>query len=132
MINQITPEDFINQLIALIPSIANDVLDEDYDGLFSLQIGVLTRYTQKIIDNNNLQTLSIIYKFIDEMIELGNHKVQNTVYTAYLEHLDFSANQLAYNQLPAKLKKAFLELKNYQESAMFDKELQMFLLNTKE
>lgn len=127
MNNLTDANEFIKRLITSFPEIGNEVMDEDYEGLLTLQVGVLTRFTQDGINTNNTSRLNSVFLFIDELLKTADHRVKTAIYTAFLEHLDFNSNRKAYRIVPVELKSAIAQLQQYHKSGAKDAKLNEFL-----
>ena len=102
---------FIEDLINCFPEIKKEVLDEEIVGLLSLQVGCLTRFTQKAIDVNDLHTVSRCFHFVEESFEQVVFEIENSLVISVLGHLDFRKNPKAEKMLSEKFKDILKALK---------------------
>jgi hypothetical protein len=122
---------FINDLVNTFPEIREEVLDEDYSGLITLQIGCFRRYTQNAIDANDLDTVKKCFRFVESNIGAVENKIENALYISYLSHLNILNNSKIKSLLPPNLKSAFIAINDYNESASKNDKLNSFLKNLK-
>ncbi len=120
-------KEFIGDLIKEFPEIKDEVLDEDYSGLITLQIGCLTRFTQKAIDTNDLNLVKKIFLFVEADFDQLSHKVMNSLYISYIGKLKIPPRSEAEKLLPEKFKNAFVELEEHYMSGSKDEKLNKFL-----
>jgi hypothetical protein len=118
---------FIKELISAFPEIKNEILDEDYAGLISLQIGCFKRFTQKAIDNNDLDVVKKSFQFVEANIGTVEHKIENALYISYLGKLNIVKNSKVEKLLPDSLKRALFELNAYNTSGSKNEKLNKFL-----
>jgi len=104
---------FIKDWVDRFPEIAEEVLDEDYIGIFTLQIGCFKRFTQKAIDLGDLETIRKCFNFMEENISGVEFKIENALFISYLGKLDFKGSSQIENLMPQRLKKVLSELKIY-------------------
>jgi hypothetical protein len=123
-------EAFINELISTFPEIKSEVLDEDYLGLVSLQIGCFRRFTQDAIVNNNLPLVKKCFDFIDKSIDAATQDIKNSIAISYLSKLDIKKGKIE-TLLSFKLKNILNELNEYYESLAKDEQLNKFLHDLK-
>jgi hypothetical protein len=117
---------FVNDLIKEFPEIRQDVLDEDYIGLISLQIGVFRKFTQDAINKNNLDLVTKCFQFIEKNFDVVNSDIRNSLYISYLGKLEIANNKIK-KMLPAKLKSAKEEIDIYYKSTSENDKLNKFL-----
>lgn len=118
---------FINELVSVFPSIRAEVLDEDYSGLISLQIGCFKRFTQKAIDSNDLGTVKQCFDFVEANIGNVEHKIENALYISYLGKLNIPKNSRVEKLLPKRLRNALIDLNAYNTSNSTDDRVNKFL-----
>ncbi|WP_316835425.1 hypothetical protein [Pedobacter nutrimenti] len=104
---------FIKDLVDRFPEIREEVLDEDYIGIFTLQIGCFKRFTQKAIDLGDLETIKRCFNFVEENISGVEFKIENALFISYVGKLDFKGSSQIENLIPQTLKKVLGELKFY-------------------
>lgn len=112
---------FINELVGAFPEIEEEVTDEDYKGLIGLQIGCLTRFTQKAIDNNDLDMVTKSLNFVEDNIGKVEHKIENSLYISYLGKLNIIKGSKAEKLLSGNLKKVYAGFNNYAASSQNEK-----------
>jgi hypothetical protein len=123
--------EFINLLIETFPEIKDELLDEDYLGLISLQIGCFRRYSQNAIDDNELNIVSKCFLFVESNFDNVEAPIKNSLYISYLGKLQFEKNIKAEELLPQKLRDAIDELKKAHEIPSKNKKLIQFLKGIK-
>lgn len=101
---------FIENLVDKFPEIKEDVLDRDYDGLITLQIGVLKTFTQEAIDSNDIFIIERCFNFVDDNLDKVVFKVENSLVLSYLAKLRFNQNPKAEKILPQRLKKLLIDI----------------------
>lgn len=111
MNNEKNDEVFIRDLVHEFPQIKDEVFDEAYLGLTSLQIGCFTRFTQQAINSKNIELIKKCFLFTATNFDLVSTKIRNSLYISYLGKLEINNN--VSTLLPPKLKKAKTEMDNY-------------------
>jgi hypothetical protein len=124
METSITYTMYLQQLAEQFPEIEEELLDEDYEGLITLQTGVFKRFIQKAILDNDEPILKRSFKYLNDNFELFDDKVQNSIVVSLLEHLEL--NSTANNLLPVKIRSIINQLSNYNNSADKNKKLMNF------
>lgn len=124
METSITYTMYLQQLAEQFPEIEEELLDEDYEGLITLQTGVFKRFIQKAILDNDEPVLKRSFKYLNDNFELFDDKVQNSIVVSLLEHLEL--NSTANNLLPVKIRSIINQLSNYNNSADKNKKLMNF------
>jgi len=99
-----TKAEFIEALVTKFPEIKDEVLDEDYDNLVSLQVGCFRRYTQKAIDANDRPTTLKCFQFADNCIDTVEFEVENSLAISWASKLKFDNHDDLHALLPGKLK----------------------------
>lgn len=117
---------FIDELINKFPEIENEILDDDYAGIISLQIGCFMRFTQNAIETNNYKIVKKCFNFVDSNIGVVEHKIENSLIISYIDKLDVK-NANIEKLLTQKLRKILIELNNYNTSSSKNIKLQNFL-----
>ncbi|MFB9844995.1 DUF7674 family protein [Mucilaginibacter ginsenosidivorans] len=97
-------QEFIDQLVNNFPEIKGQVLDEDDVGLITLQMGTFKRFTQKAINENNIQTVKKCFDFISLHNSMVNSRIQNSIGITYLAKLTIRKNSKIEKLLPPELK----------------------------
>ncbi|MGN8072816.1 hypothetical protein [Mucilaginibacter sp. SG564] len=127
MSDKISEKEFVNLLVNKFPEISEEVLDEDYEGLLTLQVSCFKRFTQESINNNDLQRVSLSFDFVNQMIDKVVQKVENALYISYLGHLIIPKGSNVEKMLPHKLKKAYEDIHKYNSSQSQNSKLNKFL-----
>lgn len=122
-------EEFINRLVSVFPDIKDDVLDEDIDGLITLQMGCFRKFTQDAIDGNNLIIIKNCFQFIDDHIGAVEFRVENAIYLSFLNKINFDKNPGTKKLLSKKILTAKDDLDNYDASKETNVKLNKFLDN---
>lgn len=118
---------FIEELVLTFPEIRDEVFDEDYLGLISLQIGCFRRFTQNAININDLETVQKCFDFVDNNLDIVEFDVENSLVISFLGKLNFDKNIGASKLLSSKLTEMIEVLKSYYSSFSKDKKLLNFL-----
>ena len=85
---ELTQAAFLTSLVAHFPSLASEVLDEDYEGLIHLQVGCLARYANACLATARLDELARVIRFFEATVERVDSRTENALYVSFLEHLD--------------------------------------------
>jgi hypothetical protein len=125
-------ECFINELVSAFPEIKDEVLDEDYLGLISLQIGCFKRFTQKAIDIDDLVTVKKCFEFVNRKFETVEFEIENALLISYLGKLNITKNSEVEKLLSTKLKGAIERLTFYYESNPKNEKRDKFLNDLKD
>ncbi|MHA4895223.1 DUF7674 family protein [Pedobacter sp. PWIIR3] len=120
-------KEFINYMVSTFPEIEDDVLDEDNDGLITLQLGYFMRYVQNALDKNDEKIIKKCFDFVEECAGHVEFKVENALYLSVLNKLDFKQNHRAMSFLSEKLVLAKSELAAYELSGQTNKKVNEFL-----
>ena len=120
-------EVFLKELIEAFPEIRDEIMDEDYLGLITLQIGCFKRFTQIAIDKNELDVIKKCFLFVDENIEIVEYAVKNALYISYLGHLNIPKKSKANKLLTINLKNILAELDKYNKSVSKNEKLNKFI-----
>lgn len=122
---------FISDLINNFPEIKEEVLDEDWLNLISLQIGCFRRFTQKAIDNNSIALITKCFQFVDDNIDIVEFNVEKSLVISWLGKLNFENNKNAYQLLSSKLKELYVKLQKYYAESSSNEKLNKFLSGLK-
>lgn len=117
---------FIKELMKNFPEIATEILDEDYKGLFTLQIGCFKRFTQNAIDKNDFVVLKRCFEFVTVNFSRVEHKIENALLISYLNKLNFQGHSEAEKLLPGVFKKMLDEINLYYISSSHHSKLDKF------
>ena len=118
---------FIDDLIKAFPEITDDVLDEDWRGLISLQIACFTRYTQNAIDSNNIPLSLKCFQFVEDHLNKVDLAIENSLIISWTCKLNFTNNDKLYVQFPSTLKEIRAEVENHYNSVSSNEKLNAFL-----
>lgn len=117
-------KDFLNKLIQCFPDMKEEILDDDYNGLFSLQIAVFRDITQKAIDTHDLENVEKYTQFILDNFDDFDDDVNNSIVLSYIQKLNFKDYKT-----PSFFMNFQKELKEYEQSSYTDEKLIDFLKN---
>ena len=104
-------------------------MDDDLTGLITLQVGCLTRYTQKAIDANNIPTALKCFQFVERMINEVEFNIENSLVIGWIGRLKFEKNERLYTQFPANLKTLRIKLDEHYNSTSSNERLNKFLVD---
>ena len=119
-------KDFLNKLIQCFPDIKEEILDNDYNGLFSLQVGVFRDITQKAIDTHDLENVEKYTQSILDNFDNFDDDVNNSIILSYIQKLNFKDYKT-----PSFFMNFQKELKEYEQSSYTDEKLIDFLKSIK-
>ncbi len=113
----ITPTQAVDRIEREFPDLADDLHDEDWDGLIHLQVSVFSRCVQAAIDQGDNETFDRASRLFVELFENGDPALVNALNVSLLEHLDFHdgkrKRQWAYLSMPPKMRSAFDAMAEY-------------------
>jgi len=118
---------FIEDLVNHFPEIKDEVLDDDWTGLITLQIGCFMRFTQKAIDTNDITTIKNCFWFVDDNLDAVEFNVENSLTISWLGKLDFAKNKVAFDLLSTKLKNLYTQLRQWNTDIPKNQKLNTFL-----
>ncbi len=110
--------EFIAELIHRFPEVKQEILDEDYRQSITLQMGCLKRFVQEAVDRNDAQLAKSVFDFLESMINIVTHDVENSIYITFLGHLDFSKRPELKSLLGDRLKTGLEEIERYRRNAL--------------
>ena len=119
-------KDFLNKLIQCFPDMKEEILDDDYNELFSLQVGVFRDITQKAIDTHDLENVEKYTQFILDNFDDFDDDVNNSIVLSYIQKLNFKDYKT-----PPFFMNFQKELKEYEQSSYTDEKLIDFLKSIK-
>ena len=119
-------KDFLNKLIQCFPDMKEEILDDDYNELFSLQVGVFRDITQKAIDTHDLENIEKYTQFILDNFDDFDDDVNNSIVLSYIQKLNFKDYKT-----PSFFMNFQKELKEYEQSSYTDEKLIDFLKSIK-
>jgi hypothetical protein len=111
-------EQFIKEICDKFPYLKDEILDEDYGGLFSLQVSVFRENTQSAIDNCNNEVIETHLNFISKNFKSFDNEVENSIVLSYIGKLDFKNYPM-----PKLFQDIQAELAIYNQSAHKDETL---------
>jgi len=117
---------FIEQLANKFPEIKDDLLDEDYEGLLTLQIGVFKNATQKAIDCGDFNLVDQYLNYILDKFPEFDNRIENSVILSYIGKLDFKDYPIS-----KFIKQIQENLEEYNQSMYKDEALINFLKSNK-
>ena len=106
---QLSKEELIELIIKEFPPTKEDILDEIYEGLIHLQVGVLADYTNQCIQKSRFDEVSRIFQFFDAVIDKVDSETDNAFYVSFLEHIDMDDGSNKQNEAIKLLPKKYLE-----------------------
>lgn len=113
---------FLEKLISSFPQLKENILDEDYEGLLSLQIGEFRIATQQAMDEHKIQEANEYLLFIMNHFYEFDDDVQNSIVISYIQKLNF-----VNIPIPPFFDKIQKQLNEYYASAYSDEKLLDFL-----
>ena len=119
-------KDFLDKLIQCFPDMKEEILDDDYNELFSLQVGVFRDITQKAIDTHDLENVEKYTQFILDNFDNFDDDVNNSIVLSYIQKLNFKDYKT-----PSFFMNFQKELKEYEQSSYTDEKLIDFLKSIK-
>lgn len=120
-------DDFVKLLAENFPEIKEEILNEDYEGLLSLQIGVFRAFTQNAINNGDTLQIDRCFKFINSLLGSVDEKVENSIYMSYFRKLDFEKNSTVKKLLSKEVLKNIEAIAEHERGANQDPKLKDFL-----
>lgn len=120
---------FIEELINTFPKIKEEVLDEDWAGLTSLQIECFTEFTQYAIDHDEKNTVLKCFQFVADSLECVEFSIENSLVISWLGKLNFKKNNSYYDLLSPNLKEIYTKLENHYSNPSKNEKLNSFLKN---
>lgn len=101
---------FLREVKEHFPEIKEDINAEQ--GLLHLEVSVFYLFTQKLINEGNVERVKIAYHIADKYFRLGDTKMQNAIDVSYVEGLEFkntkkNEREWAWQVLPSMLKAAY-------------------------
>lgn len=115
--SQLSTSEFIQLMAEQFPAIKDDVLDEDYDGLITLQVRFLANYANKCISTGRLDEVRRVLNFFEAVLPKVDIKVDNALHVSFLEHLDLDKDtdhaREATKLLSRELLSTYRELRNW-------------------
>ena len=99
--------DFLKEAKLLLPEICDEINAEQ--GTFFLQLQIIARQTQRLISENELERLTLVFNLVDQYFQPHNARytdMTNALSEWWLENLGFKRNSTAWHFLPRKLQLA--------------------------
>ena len=109
-------ENFVNDLITTFPEIKEEVLDEDYEGLITLQIGCFMRFINNAIKANDWVLIKKCMDFIQENINIVDKRIENSLVISCLGKLKIPKGSQVEGLIPKELKSIMETLEAYYDS----------------
>ena len=86
---EINNEDLINLLSMNFPEIKDELYDNFNYGIIHLQMAVLSRYTNKHIENKQFDKTKKIIDLLLSVIDKVDSETENAIYVSFIENLYF-------------------------------------------
>jgi hypothetical protein len=86
---EINNEDLINLLSMNFPEIKDELYDSFNYGIIHLQMAVLSRYTNKHIENKQFDKTKKIIDLLLSVINKVDSETENAIYVSFIENLYF-------------------------------------------
>ena len=80
----------VASLIRAYPAIREDLEEEAWAGLTTLEVSCFARYTQAQIDSGHRTEVTRCFETARELFLQGDADVSNAICVSYLEHLNFA------------------------------------------
>ena len=109
-------DNFINDLINTFPEIKEEVLDEDYEGLITLQIGCFMRFINNAINANDLVLFKKCMDFIAQNINIVDKRIENSLVISCLGKLKIPKGSQIEGLIPKELESLIDTLEAYYDS----------------
>jgi len=122
-----TEEYFINDLVSAFPDLKEEILDEDWMGLTSLQIGCFLKFTQRAIDENDVSLALKCFQFVDYDINKVKFEIENSLVISWINKLDFTKNENLYELFPDDFKDIRKKFEDQYDSPSKNEKLNSFL-----
>ena len=102
------PEDFVQALSSKFTALAPQLLDDEIEGLFALQVGRFRSWFQDAIDRGDETVVNDCFGLARSAQMEGNDRVVNSIGVSFVAHLNFVDGKVsrswAYEALPPELK----------------------------
>ena len=109
--NRLAQAKFVQLVLAEFPQLHEEFAEAE--GSLHVEMGTFSRFAQKAIEHNDLDTLRRCYGLLAGIMKTAPSEVENAIYVSFLEHLDFERSPYgaqARRLLPPVLMKALDEL----------------------
>jgi len=109
--NRLAQAKFVQLVLAEFPQLHEEFAEAE--GLLHLEMGTFSRFAQKAIDHNDLDTLKRCYGLLAGIMETAPSEVDDAIHISFLEHLNFERSPYgaeARRLLPPVLMKALDEV----------------------
>jgi len=81
-----------------------------------IQVGCLTLFTQKAIDDNNIPLVLRCFQFVYDNIDIVSSEIENALVISWVFHLTFVRNPELYDLFPPKLKELRVKLEEWENN----------------
>lgn len=115
-------EEFINAALIEYPEYKDQIMDEDWDDLPYLQMGVFTRIVNDLILDGDESKFKQILTFLGEQYEEGDDKLKNIFAVSFLEHLKFKGKRFIA-LMPKVLLEVLVDITEYNKEILNDSEI---------
>ncbi|PAW94196.1 hypothetical protein CKK33_12150 [Mucilaginibacter sp. MD40] len=85
---QLSTQEFLQLLVEQFPAVKDDVLDEDYEGLITLQVKFFTKYANNCISAGRLDEVRRVFEFFEAVLGKVNSDINNALHVTFLKRLD--------------------------------------------
>ncbi|HEK19298.1 DUF7674 family protein [Mucilaginibacter sp.] len=85
---QLSTPEFLQLLVEQFPAIKDDVLDEDYKGLITLQVKFFTKYANNCISTGRLDEVRRVFEFFEAVLPKIDSDLDNALHVTFLERLN--------------------------------------------
>jgi len=111
---EINKKDFIKLLSTNFPGLKDELNDSLNNGIIHLQMAVLSRYSNKHIENKQFDKIERIIELLLSVIDKVDSETENAIYVSFIENLDFGKleEKLIEEQLKPRFFKIWEKLNN--------------------
>ena len=109
--NRLAQARFVQLVLTEFPQLREEF--DEAEGLLHLEMATFSRFAQRAIERNDLDTLKGCYRLLAGIMKTAPPEVENAIYVSFLEHLDFERSAYgaeARHLLPPVLMKALAEV----------------------
>ncbi len=104
---RLTQGEFLAGLIEQFPSLAADLLDEDYSFSIHLQVGCWATYTNACIAAGQIDQVRRALNYFQQIIGQVDPATENALYVSFLEHLTLEGRYLNTKKARSMLSPAY-------------------------
>jgi hypothetical protein len=83
---------FVSLTAETFPTVAEDILDEFWDGLIHLQVACLKRYANECLAASNLIEFERILRFVDYVLPKVDDSLDNALHVSFIEMLELDGD----------------------------------------